>query len=73
MYVTASGVLAELVMVCAGMLSFPFVAKPDNPFGALAVQEMETPSVVEVMITGWEERPEQMVCGAGVKSTVGLG
>lgn len=61
MYVTARGVLAELVVVCAGMLSFPFVIKPANPAGAFAVQFIADPAVVEVMITAWEDVSLQMV------------
>lgn len=42
----------ELVIICEGMVSFPFDANPANPLAAEAVQDIDAPMVDEEMITG---------------------
>jgi hypothetical protein len=46
---------------------------PEIPAGICATQGILTPGVGEVKVTNCVVCPEQMVCGAGLKLTLGAG
>ena len=68
------GALVVLTNVWAGIvLPLPDVCAPVIPVGGVHVHEILVFGVVEEIVTGAVNDPEQIVCGAGLNVTVGVG
>ena len=59
-YVTVIGFAVLFINVCEGILLFPLFCTPVMPIGVMATHGKFTPGVGEVIVTAFDEVPEQI-------------